>query len=56
MAFFSDEDGGTPSLFVHAANLWYNLRDTYVVRFVVDGCRKNLPLGVTNQNAKRLDT
>ena len=44
MAFFSDEDGGTPSLFVPAANTWYNLRDTYIVRFVAVGCRKNLPL------------
>ena len=41
---FSDGDSGTPSLFVQAANLWYNLHDTYVVRFVADGCRKNLPL------------
>ena len=43
--FSSDGDGGTPSLFVPAANTWYNLRDTYIVRFVADGCRKNLPLG-----------
>ena len=42
--FYSDGDSGTPSISVHAANTWYNLRDTYVVRFVVDGCRKNLPL------------
>ena len=35
---------GTPSLFVQAANLWYDTRDTYIVRFVGDGCRKNLPL------------
>ena len=41
---FSDGDGGTPSLFVQAANLWYDIRDTYIVRFVADGCRKNLPL------------
>ena len=41
---FTDGDGGTPSLFVQAANLWYNIYDTYIVRFVVDGCRKNLPL------------
>ena len=44
MTFFSDGDSGTPSLFVQAANTWYNFRDTYIVRFVVDGCRKNLPL------------
>ena len=44
MTFFSDGDGGTTSLFVQAANLWYNLRDTYIVRFVAAGCRKNLPL------------
>ena len=46
MTFFSDGDGGTPSHFVQAANLWYDIRDTYIVRFVVDGCRKNLPLSV----------
>ena len=42
--FFSDGDGGTLSISVQAANLWYNFRDTYIVRFVEDGCRKNLPL------------
>ena len=41
---FSDGDSGTPSISVQAANLWYNFRDTYIVRFVADGCRKNLPL------------
>ena len=46
VTFFSDGDGGTPSNSVQAANLWYDDRDTYIVRFVVDGCRKNLPLGV----------
>ena len=45
VTFFSDGDSGTPSLFVQAANLWYDVRDTYTVRFVTDGCRKNLPLG-----------
>ena len=49
MTFFSDGDSGTPSLFVQAANLWYNSRDTYIVRFVADGCRKNLPLGDMSQ-------
>ena len=44
VAFFSDGDSGTPSISVQAANLWYNLHDTCIVRFVVDGCRKNLPL------------
>ena len=44
VAFFSDGDGGTPLNFVQAANLWYDVRDTYIVRFVADGCRKNLPL------------
>ena len=44
VTFFSDGGGGTPSLFVQAANLWYDIRDTYIVRFVADGCRKNLPL------------
>ena len=44
ITFFSDGDGGTPSLFFHAANLWYDIRDTYIARIVVDGCRKNLPL------------
>ena len=43
--FFSDGDGGTPSLFVQAAFPWYDIYDTYIVRFVADGCRKNLPLG-----------
>ena len=50
---FSEGDGGTPSLSVQAANLWYNFRDTYVVRFVAVGCRKNLPLadaGLSNGN------
>ena len=41
MTFFSAGDSGTPSNSVQAANTWYNLRDTYVVRFVADGCRKN---------------
>ena len=45
MAFFSDGDGGTPSISVQAANLWYDIRGTYIVYFVADGCRKNLPLG-----------
>ena len=44
ITFFTDGDSGTPSLFVQAANPWYDIRDTYIVRFVVDGCRKNLPL------------
>ena len=44
VTFSSDGDGGTPSFSVLAANTWYDIRDTYVVRFVVDGCRKNLPL------------
>ena len=44
VAFFPDGNGGTPSISVQAANTWYNLRDTYIVRFVADGCRKNLPL------------
>ena len=44
VTFFSDGDSGTPSNSVQAANLWYDVRDTYTVRFVVDGCRKNLPL------------
>ena len=48
LTFFSDGDGGTPSNSVQAANLWYDDRDTYIVRFVVDGCRKNLPLGDLN--------
>ena len=44
MTFFSDGNGGTPSISVQVANLWYDIRDTYIVRFVADGCRKNLPL------------
>ena len=44
VTFFADGDSGTPSISVQAANLWYDVRDTYIVRFVVDGCRKNLPL------------
>ena len=44
MMFFSDGDGGTPSISVQAANLWYDYRDTYIACFVVDGCLKNLPL------------
>ena len=44
VTFFSDGDGGTPSNSVQAANLWYDNRDTYIVRFGADGCRKNLPL------------
>ena len=43
--FFSDGDSGTPSNSVQVANLTYDIRDTYIVRFVADGCRKNLPLG-----------
>ena len=41
---FSDGDSGTPSISVQTANTWYDIRDTYIVRFVADGCRKNLPL------------
>ena len=48
MTFFSDGDSGTPSLHVQAANTWYDIRDTYVVRFVADGCRKNLPVSDTD--------
>ena len=44
VTFFSDGDGGTPSISVQATNLWYDMRDTYIVRFVVVGFRKNLPL------------
>jgi len=44
VTFFSDGDGGTPSNSVQAANTWYDVRDTYIVRFVAVGCRKNLPL------------
>ena len=51
VAFFSDGDGGTPSNFVQAANLWYDVRDTYIVRFreqrqYVDRISKRLGLGV----------
>ena len=42
--FCSDGDSGTPSISVQAANPWYDIRDTCIVHFVVDGCRKNLPL------------
>ena len=48
MTFFSDGDSGTPSFSVLAANLWYDIRDTYIVRFVADGCRKNLPLAAAS--------
>ena len=33
-----------PSISVQAANTCYDIGDTYIVRFVADGCRKNLPL------------
>ena len=49
VTFFADGDSGTPSISVQAANLWYDVRDTYIVRFVVDGCRKNLPLAAPNR-------
>ena len=49
MTFFSDGDGGTPSLFVQATNPWYDIRDTCIVCFVADGCRKNLPLDAPDQ-------
>ena len=58
MTFCSDGDGGTPSISIQAANLWYDIRDTNFVRFVADGCRKNLPLhdrGVNRCNDSRLD-
>ena len=45
VTLYSDGDSGTPSFSVQATNLWYDIRDTYIVRFVADGCRKNLPLG-----------
>ena len=54
VTFFSDGDGGTPSHFVQAANLWYDIRDTYIVRSVADGCRKNLPLCATLYSPKHL--
>ena len=59
VTFFSDGGSGTPSLFVQAANTWYDIRDTYVVRFVADGCRKNLPLcdyRVTFVDPQRIQT
>ena len=34
VTFLPDGESGTPSLFVQAANLWYDVRDTYIVRFV----------------------
>ena len=52
--FYTDGDGGTPSHFVQVANPWYDIRDTYIVRFVVDGCRKNLPLCATSVMKTRL--
>ena len=51
MTFFSDGDSGTPSPFVQAANTWYDIRDTYIVRFVAEGCRKNLPLAAATDMA-----
>ena len=56
VAFFPDGDSGTPSLSVQAANLWYDCRDTYIVRFVAVGCRKNLPLGGTARKVTLNDT
>ena len=53
MTFFSDGNSGTPSISVQAAILWYDIRDTYGVRFVADGCRKNLPLSVTDELTSR---
>ena len=52
---FSDGDSGTPSHFLQAAILWYNDRDTCVVRFVADGCRKNLPLDDYSCNVKHAE-
>ena len=49
VTFSSDGDGGTPSISVQAANLWYDIRGTYIVYFVADGCRKNLSLCDLNQ-------
>ena len=48
VTLYSDGDSGTPSFSVQATNLWYDIRDTYIVRFVADGCRKNLPLSGRN--------
>ena len=45
LCFTQIETAAHHSLFVPTANLWYDIRDTYIVRFVADGCRKNLPLG-----------
>ena len=50
VTFCSDGDSGTPSHFVQAANLWYDIRDTYNACFVADGCRKNLPLCAISVN------
>ena len=49
ITLFSDGSGGTPSLSVQAANIWQDIHDTYIVRFVADGCRKNLPLADTTE-------
>ena len=54
MTFYSDGDRGTPSISVQAANLWYDIRDTYIVRFVADGCRKNLPLSARQMIVHRI--
>ena len=48
VTFFCDGDSGTPSHFVQVAIPWYDVYDIYIVRFVADGCRKNLPLGVAD--------
>ena len=42
VTLFSDGDSGTPSLFVQAANPWYDIRDTYIVRFVQGGVVKTV--------------
>ena len=54
VTFSSDGDGGTPSHFVQAANPWYDIRGTYIVYFVADGCRKNLPLADASRMAMNI--
>ena len=40
VTFSSDGDGGTPSISVQAANLWYDIRGTYIATSLRTGVVK----------------
>ena len=49
MTLYSDVDSGTPSHFVQATNLWYDVRDPYIARFVSGGVVKTFRCAATHR-------